>query len=439
MKKSSLTPFILTPIALAIAGTLLTSQAAMATAPTAPAPAVQTSRVHEAISTQSGRDISPADEAVISSSANRVLRHIALAREALHRKDADAAKQNLRQADVLLSIIENTVPTTLVKDRIWTADNKLQYENSEEIGPSDVPIYATLEEQADFDPVKLPGAGRTQGQDQAKSNRIAKAKAAAGRTELEADDAALYYEEMDLPLDATRHFVAAAQTDLGRNQLMEADQNLRAAQDGVEFVSVYVPEPLVSARLNLQRAHEHFAAGQVADAKADVGRAIKQLTRVEQEAGPETRSNVQKLLSDAQSLQSRIDQGGPGVMGELKGLWRHTEALADRAVEYTETGWSRLRHQHKLRGDLIEAKRYVAYADIDANEGKDPAKSLEDLRQANSYLDKASAAAVGKSDLEVYIKDAKATVETILSGKAKGDPGEMANLKSQLGQAIGKL
>ncbi len=427
----------LKPLTLALAGAMIISQAALAAAPaTTPAtPAAPQTSLHEDISTVPGRSISPADEAVISSSASKVLHHIALARDALRRKDPDQAKQNLRLADTLLDIIQSSVPTTVVKDRIWTADKKLQYENSEEVSPSDIPIYASLEERAAFDAVKAAGVARDKPQAKAEPKPGAKDSS----KELVADDTLLYYEEMDLPMNAVRHFVSAAQSELAKNRPMEADQDLRAAQDSVDYVSVALPEPLVTAKINLQNAHENFTAGKVADAKADLGRAITQLTRVEQKADPETKADAQKLLSDAQSLEARIDKGGPGLESELKGLWHHTQALADRAVEYTAVGWSRLRHHGKLRSDLIEAKRFMADADIDANVANDPARSMQDLRQAKDYLDRAEAVAGGKSDLEVYIKDTKAAVDTLIDGKAKADPGEMANLENQLGQAIAKL
>jgi hypothetical protein len=428
----------LKPLTLALAGALILSQGALAAAADttqANPQAAPRSTLHEEITVGPGRDISPADEAIISSSADKVLNHIAMARDALHKNDPERAKQNMDQAETLLDIIQAALPTTTVTDRIWSTNNKLQYENVGEARPSEVPIYSSLDEREGFDTVKLAAAHAAQTQTANQQKPVANAQ----KQELVAHDTMLYYEEQDLPLNTVRHFVATAQMALAKHHLMEADQHLLAAQDSVDFVSVYLPEPLVTAKVNLQRAHEHFVAGKIADAKADVGSAITELTRVVQRAGPETKADAQKLLADAQSLQARIDQGGPGLEADLKGLWRHTEALADRAEEYTAVGWSRLRHHGKLRSDLIEAKRFVTDADIDANVAKDPARSNQDLQRAKDYLDKAAAAAAGKPDLEVYVKDAGATVQTLLAGTAKTSPGEMANLESQLGQAITRL
>jgi tetratricopeptide (TPR) repeat protein len=388
-------------------------------------------RLHEDISVTPGRSISPADEDVISSSASRVLHHIARARAALRKNEPDQAKQELRQAETLLDIIQNSVPTTMVKNRVWTADDKLKYESTEEVPASIVPIYASLDERADFDTVKLPDA--------AKKDPQTDKKPLAGE-EAEAKGAVLFYEELDLPLNATRHFVAAAQTDLARNRYGEAGQALRAALDSVDFVSVYLPAPLLAARINLERAEAHYGAGQKDAAKADLSRAIAQLAEAGKQADPDSQADVKQMLGDAQSLQGRLDKNEPGFRAELKGLWRRAEAHADRAMAYTSFGWAKLRQHDSLRDALIEAKRYVAYADIDANVAGDASKAMGELTQARGWLDKAAEASAGKAEQgeAVYVKDIRAVVDTLLSGQAKPGSGEMANLKQQLEQAIAR-
>jgi hypothetical protein len=386
--------------------------------------------LHEDISVSPGRVIHPADEAVISSSAAKVLRHIARARDALGKKDGAAARQELKQAETLLDIIDKSVPTTLVKNKVWSTDHKLNYENTEEVSASLVPVYVQLDERLDIDQVKLPVPAKSG----AKPD-----KSPAASQEAEASDAALYYEELDLPLNATRHFIAAAQTDLANNRLTEAGHALRAALDNMDFTAVYLPAPLLAARVNLERAEAHFSHGQTPQAKADVARAISQLTEAEKQADPEVQVDVKQMLSDAQSLQARLDKNEPGFATELKNLWRRAEAHADRAMAYTSFGWGKLRQHDSLRGALIEAKRFVAYADIDANVAGDGARAKTDLGQAKTWLDKAAAASAKLPHGQtagVNVNDIRAVVDTLLSGQAKLDPGEMANLKQQLAQAI---
>ncbi len=421
------------PLTLALISSFAIAQVALADAEP---------RLHEDVSVTPGRAITPADEAVISSSANRVLHHIAHARDALRKKEGEQAKQELKQVETLLDIIQSTVPTSVVKSRVWTADDKLKYENSEEVPISSVPIYASLDERADFDVVKLRAArSAAKVSTKAPGNTPAKADKKPATEEAEASDAALYYEEMDLPLNTTRHFVAIAQTELAGKHFSEADQALRAALDSVDTVSVYLPAPLLAARINLQRAADHYDADQKDLARADVDRAIAQLNEAQQQADPASQNDVKKMLADAQSLQARVDRNEPGFKAELKGLWRRTKAHADRAMESLSVGWAKLRQNDPLRRDLIEAKRYVAYADIDANVGDDFSQSKRDLEQARNWLEKAAEATAKTGngpDAAVYVKDIRAVVDTLLAGQGKPDQGELSNLEQQLAQAIAR-
>jgi len=161
-----------------------------------------------------------------------MLRHIAQARSDIHNKDADAAQAELGQADKLLDIIREALPTTSIKDRIWVAKKHLEYEDTQEVLPGLVPIYSSLNEMMDIMPAK---AARGQ-LDKAKEHLKAGDKSNA-RKALDATDAALQYTEVDLPLSTTRHLVAQARADIGKKQLDEADKTLQAAEDGVVFIS----------------------------------------------------------------------------------------------------------------------------------------------------------------------------------------------------------
>lgn len=420
-------------LTLAVLGTLFFSQAVFA----ATSDADTKSLFREEISSSPGRTISRADESLISSSAGKVLNHIALAREMLRKSEHTRASQELKQAETLLGIIHETLPTTMVKDRIWTADNKIQYENVSEVSPASVPIYASLDERINLESVKTHSVAKRSAQTQA--NDAGKTGENRGVGVDEVTDAALHFESANLPLNATRHFITSAQRAIAEKRYEVADQALRAAQDSVDFVSVEAPAPMLAARINLQWAHEHFNAGKHEEARQDVERAIGQLSQEERQAMPEDKAELQKLLTDANSLKSRITQGGPQLGAELKTLWHRTEALTERARDYVEFGWAKLRSHNLVRDDLIEARRYVSYADINANVANSPTEARQDLERAKEWLDRAAIAAKGKADAEVYTHDASAVVDTILEGKAKPDVAEMANLKRQLSQAISQL
>lgn len=413
------------PLVVALAATLVASPFALAAAEP---------QLHEEVTTTPGRNISTADEEAVSSAAGKVLFHIARARDALRKKDAERAGQELRQADTLMAMIKGVTPTTVVKDRMWTTDKKLSYEDTEEVSPASVPVYAILDERAMVDEmaVKAPPPA-------AKTDKPGNGAKTAGKDEPEVQDVMLYYEELDLPLRTTRHFLADAEASLAKNRLDAADQALRAAQDSVDFVGVFLPEPLLAARDNLARAHAHYTAGKLPAAKEDVTVAIGQLEQASKEADPDSKADVAKLLDDAKALRTRIDSGDTTVAGAVRGLWHHTEALADRAMESTRVGWAKLRHHGQVRADLIEAKRFVVYADIDSNIEQAPDRANMDLTKARDFLDKAATDSAGKTEAEVFITDAQAIVNTMLSGQAKADPGELASLKSEIVQAMGKV
>jgi hypothetical protein len=415
----------LKPLALAMASALLVSQTAWA---------ANEPRLREEVTVSPGRTIGAADEAVISSAASKVLRHVASARGAIHKKEAERARQELKQAENLLDIIQAGLPTTKIKDRIWVTKSKLQYESTQDVLPTLVPIYASLDQLEDIDAVKLARAHVDKAKEHLKSGSKPEA-----RQELEAADAALFYEEVDLPLSATQHFVKLAQADLATNKLEAADKQLQAAEDNVVYLSGFVSEPLIPIKTNLAQAHAHFMAGKTAEARADVQHAISELQIVIQRADSDTRVEAEKLLSDAQSLEKRIAGGGETVGQEIHRLWQQSEALADRTMEYTAVGWARFHASDGLKRDTIDAKLYVSYADADANVGHDMKRAMADLKRADDHLAKAQLAAKGKTGIEDYLRDARAAVNSILKGQSQPDPGKMANLETQLEQMIQQL
>jgi hypothetical protein len=430
-KEHTMNKLALKPLSLALIASFALAQATYA---------ADQAHLREDVEVTPGRSITPADEQVLSSSASMVLHHIARARDDLKKKDGAQATQELTQAETLLNIIQSSVPTTVVKSQVWTADHKMKYENTEEVPASSVPIYANLDERADFDFVKLQNgaaSGKAGLKQQAPATAKPSAKAAASPVpgkEAEASDAALYFEELDLPLNSTRHFVATAQTAVAKKHLDEADQALRAALDNVDYVSSYLPAPLLAAKINLARAETHYGTGQKEEAQADLGRAITQLTAASKQADTASQADIKQMLDEAHSLNKRM--GEPGLKAQLGSLWRRAEAHADRAMAYSSFGWAKLRHHAPLRSALIEARRYLSYADIDANVAGDAGRAKHDLEQAKTWLDKAGdLSSKSAKDVSASVKDIRTAVDGLVSGQVKPEKSEMAHLQQQLAQA----
>ena len=364
------------PLVLLLTATLAGSQLAWASAPA--------SRISEDVTVTPDRAISRADEAALSRAAAKVLDRVGAARAALARQDEAAARDLLGQAGTLLDIIHAALPTANVRDQIRLADSSLKYDQTEQVQPDLVPLDAALNEVEDF--ARAPAA-HAQGD---KGDRGAGTGSRAGASkDIQAVDAALMYEETDLPLAATRTFLQSAQDALSRHDLKRADLLLRAAQDHVVTQSIVVDEPLVPAKANLARADANMKAGRLDAARADLKRAIAQLDRAAQRAEGSARADVQALRDDARALDSRLDQDGQASERDFAMLWKRAHALADRAMDYTDVGWARLRAGSTLKQSLIEAKLQARYADADAFVGGNATKAQNDLGEVQRYLEQA--------------------------------------------------
>ena len=387
------TPLI---VALLAAGTLTTLATAASYATVSPG---KPSSVQEKITYSPGRSISPQEEQVISSAASKILRHIAQARADIHNKDLESAKTQLGRANTLLDIIKTSLPTTEIRDRIWVAKKHLEYEDTQEVVPDLVPIYASLNEVVDYMPVKEAKTHL----DKAKSH-LKKGDKKAAVKELDATDASLMYTEIDLPFNTTRRLVANATADLDKSDTKAADQSLKTAEDNVSFMTVGIDEPLVPAKTALWRATRDYAKGAYDGAKHELGTAIGYLEQSADSTDSFVRDETSTLLTQARELEGKIAKGGDATKAQLDLLWQRTEALSDRALHYISTGWSRLRNSDDLKADLIEAKLKLDYARIDQITAKDAPRATADLKQAVDYLVKATSQVSEDSPQKVEIR-----------------------------------
>ena len=384
------------------------------------------------------RAINPADEAALSRAALKTLHHIGAARAALARKEGKAARAELRQAESLLDIIQAGLPTAQVRDQIRVAQSKLKYDSTTVIEPDLVPIYASLDAIEDFAAVPQARAHL----DQARAKLKTGDKPGAAR-ELDAVDAALLYQEADLPLAATRGFVRAAESELARGNLPLADAHLKAAEDNVVTYTAFVDEPIVAARAHLARAQRNYVAGRLDAARADLGRAVTQLDRATARADVSVKEDAAKLAHDARNLGSQLDthaKADAHTTGrDLSLLWHRTRALADRAMDYTAVGWNRLKVHNPVEQNLIEARLHARYAEIDAGLGENPARAATDLAEVYRHLQEAN----GAKDLAPHTRQ---TVEALLQridamrqpGKTP-DAAQLAGLQSGIVSALRSL
>jgi hypothetical protein len=355
------------------------------------APFVQAATIEESVSVQPSHPLTPKEGEVVSSAGAKVLQHVAEARASLAKKDSKGAGEELNQAEKLLEIIQATVPTTLVKDRIKVAKKGLEYENSRTVQPDLIPLFSSLEEVADFMPLKVvnteQGARANAKKPEDKSDKVE-----------ERTDATLKYMEVDLPLHATRHLVEAAKGYLAEGKADEADKSLKAVEQGVVYVSVAMEQPLFVARNLMEQAVLDLNAGKKDLSRDELQAAIVQMEQAEKSPDPYTREGAQILLKEARTLQSDMS-AGKDVSTRMRGLWQHTQAYAERAAEYLRTSWTRMRNVSPFNDKLIEAKRFLSDAEIDLFIGREQAKTRQDLKRSLGYLDEAA------SQAKIYYTD----------------------------------
>ncbi|RCX31919.1 YfdX family protein [Thioalbus denitrificans] len=344
----------------------------------------QAAAIQEQVKVTSATHLGADEAAAISSAAAQVLRHVAEARAALHRKDGESARTQLGKVDRLLEIIGAALPTATVKDRIWVAKRHLEYEDSEQVLPDLIPIYSSLDEIQDLVPVQQA----REHIDKAKQ-RLQKGDKQAADEELRAGDAALVYTEVDLPLQRTRNRIEAARTALDKGDSQAADTALQQAEDSVVYLSVSVDAPMARARESLWQATRDFTAGAVDSVRRDLAEADRYLHHAAQSMDETTRNTANHLVEELQAVKERLETGGSTVADSLSRLWEESAALAERAESYVDTGWQRLTYQPLGKDDLVEARLHVHFARIDQFTSHDSRQAGSELESALGYLDEA--------------------------------------------------
>lgn len=409
------------PLALAVA--------LCALGPAALATPVSAAHIQEKVTVTPAKTITRDEQAAISSAGVKVLRHIAQARGDIHHKDAEGARTELDQTGKLLDIIQAALPTTEVKDRIWVARKHLEYENTQEVLPDLVPIYASLDELIDIMPTDRAKAHLDQASAHLKSGDREKARA-----DLDATAGALSYIEVDLPLDSTRSLVDQARAALNKENWDEADKVLKSAEDSTVYLSVALDQPLFTAQTLIWQTVVDLDAAHRDLARSDLQDAISYLELAGQSDDQATRDAAQKLLDQARQLQ-RDMKGETDLGGRARQLWEHTRALADRSLEYLAADWARYRTGSPLKSDLIEARLHLANARIDLFTGHETGRAGEELQAARQFLDRAAGQARNDRMQAGYLKqltDLQTSVNQLGTDPAVAKASRYAMLENRL-------
>lgn len=398
----------------------------------APQPTLQ-----QQVTVEPGQRISPRDEAVLSSAAIKVLGHIAAARSALRSDEPDktTAQENLDQAGKLLEIIQAGLPSTKIKDSISLPSKQLKYQDTREVSPDLIPIYASLDERVDY---VASGDAETQ-VDKAKQ-AVKSGDKGQVNPHLKASDDALVYVEADLPLNSTRQLVEQAKSQLGEGKTQEAGQTLAVAQDNVVFVSLSYQSPLTHAKAALWRAWQDIKQGQPELAKADLDQAVGYLQESAKSDDPVVREAASDLVSQVRDLHAGIEKQNQDFSDRMGGTWQRLVALSERSSEFISTGWRRLHAEDAAKRDLIDAKLQLAYGRIDHFQAKDDDAAKVDLSEALSYLRSATdkIGADHKDQLKAS-SDQVAALNQLVTGGKPADAEAFQQAEADLAKLIRQL
>lgn len=284
--------------------------------------------INEDVSVSSGKPLSFPQQERIANLAVKALKHIAKARGFIHEGNVADAGRELAKSQKLMDMIRASLPTTRIKDHIWVAKKHLSYEDSEEVIPDLVPIYASLDEIQSFVSVDktrehLDAAKKALKEDDKKK----------GAASLELAGESLVYVEIDLPLRYTERKVAKALHLLAEGKGNEADQELKAAEDGVQVISISSYGPMVLAQESLWQATKDYAKGRYEAAKRSLADAKVFLKMAAKQADEKTKKSLAKLNLKIDELEKKMAESGTDFSKEIKGLWNKTKDVYHETVE----------------------------------------------------------------------------------------------------------
>jgi hypothetical protein len=141
-------------------------------------------------------------------------------------------------------------------------------------------------------------------------------------------------------------------------------------------------------------------------------------------ASAESRGEIQSLDRDVHALIKKAAQDEQGLGDSINGLWRRSESLADRALDYQVAAWEKLQSTGAGSEDLIEAKLHVAYAEIGEFTSGDKQNAETELEKAMSYLKEAIPQMSTKAGPELKKIDNELTVTKAAIGKNESSQRE---------------
>jgi cytochrome c556 len=280
-------------------------------------------QILEKVDLAPGKSITPQDQARLSSIAMKALVHISRAQQEIEAKNVDAAKKDVAQAETLMAILKEVLPTVKIIDHIQVAKTNLSYLDTTEVRQDLVTIMASLDQLYDV----LP-EGKAKGHAKQAKEALTKEKekgAAQAKEALEAVEESLDFREVDLSVSHVSRWVTLAGEYLGKGETKEAGEALAVAVDGVMFIDFDVVDPASVAAREIWLATQDWAAKNPKAAKARIEKAKAALREVVSSGSMSQQDQAKHLIGmiDAIDFVKEADQTGKA----LQELWQGAKKL----------------------------------------------------------------------------------------------------------------
>jgi hypothetical protein len=254
---------------------------------------VITSKVHV---TPPKKQFSGDEWRAISLSANRVLKHVDKALDALADKKNDVASANIEKGLTLVKILNGVLPGSKVKTEIKGAG--ITYKDVDDIKPAFVPIYREYDLVDVVSPVKAAkqAAGKT-------------TTPSASKTAPEYTYAGFDYTGIKLNVRLAKRDLLLAQDLIKQGDTKGATAALQDIQNaGVIFEFSTLDEPLVRAMDNLRLAEAELKNNRPEQAKIALRGAVDALKNYEKHSGASRVKEVQKLHQEIDKVAKNLAQ-----------------------------------------------------------------------------------------------------------------------------------
>jgi hypothetical protein len=365
------------------------------------------------------RFLTPDEEFIVAFNSAKALPYLASARKDIGRNNISGAQSEVGQALTLIDEMKSRFPVIRLEELIAAARIRLSYEE-----PKQALAYLELITPA-LANIEEPAASReaTEALDRAK-NFLKNSDKEAADHELAALEGILNFKTAARPMELAEKNLLAAEAQLDKSQPENADRSIEAAEDSLRFMAVKVDTPMFQAKQSLWQATLDYTAGRWSAAKADLDRASALLEQAVKSASAESRGEIQSLDRDVHALIKKAAQDEQGLGDSINGLWRRSESLADRALDYQVAAWEKLQSTGAGSEDLIEAKLHVAYAEIGEFTSGDKQNAETELEKAMSYLKEAIPQMSTKAGPELKKIDNELTVTKAAIGKNESSQRE---------------